>query len=134
MGSVVLDTGVIIAFLDNADAHHDQVITELRERRAGRETFLLSMVTVAELMSSRRQARRARAVEMIETFGESGLIAVDRDVAERAGEIRNSSPSIALPDALVAATADVVGAQVLLTTDRKLARLNRVQYVGTKRR
>lgn len=134
MGSVVLDTSVVIAWFDPADAHHREVRLRLDQLRADGIGLTISTVSYAELRSSRNQLQRQRAEELADALGERAVIPVDRVVAERAGEIRSHKPSVRLPDALIAATAYAVGADTLLTTDRRLARLDGVEYVGSRRK
>lgn len=134
MGPVLLDTGVAIGLLEADDAHHSASVAAVRPFRDSGAEFAVSAVTVAELASHGATAK-ARRVERIEAllslFGPGAVIPVDRAVAETAGHLRASRQSLRLPDALVAASAIVRGADVLLTTDRRLAKLDGARYVGT---
>jgi predicted nucleic acid-binding protein len=44
---------------------------------------------------------------------------VDRDVAERAAQLRTAKPSLRMPDALILATADVHHADLVITADHR---------------
>lgn len=134
MGPVVLDTSVVVAWFNADDAHHVSARSRLEAIVAGGRSFAISTVTYAELLTSPLKAERKRARELVRELGEGGLIPVDRDVAERAAELRLARKSLRTPDALIAATSDVRGSGALLTADRSLARLEGAEYVGASRR
>lgn len=90
-------------------------------------------MALAELLTTRDKLRRARVHALVAGLGPDAIIPVDRTVAEIAGALRANNRSIRTPDALIAACAIAVGADTLLTTDRRLARLDGVEYVGSRR-
>ena len=89
MARILVDSDVLV---DHLRGHR-------RFERGGDEAHV-STVTRAELYSGRGTEER-RIRQILEPMAE---LAVDRDVAERAGRLRRTS-SIRLPDALIAATA-----------------------------
>jgi predicted nucleic acid-binding protein len=125
---------VLIAWIDRSDAHHSSVVGTLSELNTDGYVFSLSAVSWTELLSVREVKRRETAEELVRSLGSESVIPVDREVAELAAEFRRSRRSLTTPDALIAATAEAVDAEMLLTTDRKLARVDRARYVGRSRR
>jgi predicted nucleic acid-binding protein len=69
-------------------------------RGAGRLGY--SVITRAELLAGARGEEEAKVRRLLAGMDE---IAVDRRVADRAGLLRRDSPTLRMPDALIAATA-----------------------------
>jgi predicted nucleic acid-binding protein len=124
----------VIALFSEGDTHHWNVRTRLDALERDNQRFAMSAVSIAELRSDRDLTRRERTAEFADRLGDGGVIPVDRTVAEHAGELRRARRTLRTPDALIAATAAVVGAETLLTTDRAMARLPGAEYIGTRRR
>lgn len=134
MGPVVLDTSVLSAAFDPSDAHHSGAVAAITERRLARQPIRISAVSVAEFHSVRGSGRDARIAwleRFVESLGATAIAAVDRRTAEIAGELRARRPSVKLPDALIKATADLLGGE-LLTADRKLSKLDGVILLRTR--
>lgn len=134
MGPVILDSSVMIAWLNPDDAHHARATQRLTELSAAGHRFAVSAVGYSELMSNKRADRRAAIREVVDALGADAVIPVDREIAERAGELRARRPSLRTPDALIAATAAVRGSGDLLTADRAMSRLEGAEYLGGRRR
>jgi len=137
MGPVVLDTSVVIAAIEARDAHHAECANALTDLRKRAVPMRLAAITVAELFAMRGEGRAAR-LEKVRAFigplGEGAVVPMDRAMAERAGELRASRRRIGLADAVIKATAEQIDADSVLTTDRDLARLDGVTFVGSARR
>lgn len=88
MADVLVDTDIFIDHLRGA-----------AELKPGRHRLHYSVITRAELFAG--SSATAQCTLLLSAFRE---IAVDRDVAERAGRIRRET-GIRLPDAIIAATA-----------------------------
>ncbi len=129
MGSRLLDTGVVIAWLNAEDAHHESVMGHLLSREAD-GPFRVSAVTYAELRTAPGKRRQQAIDAWLALVGESAIVPVGAEIAEVAGHLRSKRKSLRLADALIAGTALVTGVDELLTTDRALARLEGVTYVG----
>jgi predicted nucleic acid-binding protein len=116
----LLDSVAIAAFIDRSDHFHaaaDRRIRELLEERAG---LIASVVTYAELLTGAGHGHHAQAA--VRGFFDDLLDAlhpVDRVVAERAAALRCERRSLRMPDALILATAEVRGADVAITADRR---------------
>jgi predicted nucleic acid-binding protein len=76
--------------------------------------------------------RRGIENEVRETIGSLRLtvIPLDEDIAVLAAALRARRRTVRLPDALVAAAGAALEADVILTTDWRLARLPRFRLVG----
>lgn len=120
MGLTVLDAGVVIAILDASDVHHAaaaQAVTVARERG---DTLVLPASAFAECLVAPHR-RGTEAVAVVDSFVDALPARVEpasRVIANVAAELRaRHASALRLPDALVVATALVVGADRVITTD-----------------
>lgn len=122
MGAVVLDSSVLLGFLNVGDAHHLSATQALQAVRERGDWFVLPATVLSEIMVNRirSQPASARSVQqqVVDTFGP--VRDVDQDVAYAAAELRAAHRSLRLPDALVIATGIVDDATVL-TSDARWA-------------
>ena len=129
MAVVVLDASVVIGHLSDRDAHHEAAAAALLER-ADDELYLPATAFAEALVEPERQRASERARSLIGSLG----VVVDpigEATAVQAARLRARHPSLRLPDALVIAHADVLGADEVLTTDTRWRRLSpRVRIVG----
>lgn len=121
MGLTVLDAGVVIAILDANDAHHAAALSAVAAARKRRDDILLPVSAYAEA----RVTPSRNGPQAIETF--DGFIdrmparvePASRSIGASAAELRaRFGPSLKLPDALVIATAQVLMADRIVTTDQ----------------
>lgn len=115
----LLDSAVVAGFLDSEDPFHAAADARIRQL-AGRETLVVSVITYAELLTGAGLGHHTQSV-VRGFFGElvDEIHAVDRAVAERAAELRSEKRSLKMPDALILATADVHGADLVITGDER---------------
>jgi predicted nucleic acid-binding protein len=116
----VLDTDVVIAALDRADAHHRAAASALRSMVGNGVPLLLSLINYAETLvcPAEDEAALRAAVAAIETLGIE-LIAPTASIARDAARLRGSS--ISLADGFALATARAHGASVA-SFDRRVRR------------
>lgn len=121
MGLTHLDAGVIIAFLDGDDAHHDAARSALSTALDNAERLSIAASALAECLVG--PARRStKAVELVRTVIDRlpvSVVHLDEDIATQAATLRARHRSLKLPDALVIATAEHSSADRVITTDRK---------------
>jgi len=121
MGLTHLDAGVIIAFLDADDAHHDAARSALTKALDNAERLALAASALAECLVG--PARTGpKAAEIVRTLIErlpASVVDLNSEIAGQAAGLRARHRSLKLPDALVLATAERSGADQLITTDRK---------------
>jgi predicted nucleic acid-binding protein len=120
VGLAVLDAGVVIAALDAHDVHHANAIAALREARARGDRMVLPASAYAEaLVGPSRHG--AEAIATLDAFLDALPVTVEpatRDVARHAASLRAAhGRGLKLPDALALATAGVLDADLVLTTD-----------------
>lgn len=132
MGSVVVDTSVVIALLDPSDNHHAAAAAAYTSRRRVAR-FVLSAVVLSEcLVAVSRYAGEqadARRQEIVHRFGP--VRPVDEAVAVTAAQLRASHAGLRAPDAFILATAAVDDADEVLTCDQRWASVDpRVVVVG----
>lgn len=120
MGLIALDAGVVIGFLDGSDPHHERALQVLRAAIDRSSVLALPASVYAEVLV--RPARRgAEAMQTVRELVERVPIRVaplDDRTAAAAAELRANHRSLKLPDALVIASAAVLDADELVTTDR----------------
>jgi predicted nucleic acid-binding protein len=126
---VVLDASVFIAFRSRDDAHHEGALAAMTT--FGEEDLVLPASAYSEALvePSQRGGRvLARAKALIAELP-IRVQPIDTEIAERAAVLRGKQ-RVRLPDALVLATGDVLGAEVVLTADERWRKLStRVQVI-----
>lgn len=120
MTACVLDTDVVIAALDRADAHHATASYALRQMASDGVSLLLSLVNYAETLVRPAEDERTlrAAVAAIDAMG-VGLVAPTPPLAREAARLR--AHKISLADGFALATARAHGAW-LATYDRRVRR------------
>ncbi len=120
MALTVLDAGIVIAALDASDAHHGASVQALREARESGDALVVPASAYAEALVGPSR-RGADAVATVDAFLDAMPAAVEpasREIARTAAALRaKHGHRLRLPDALVLATAVVVAADRVLTTD-----------------
>lgn len=120
MALTVVDAGVLIGFLDRNDPHHHAAVEALAAIVDRGKRIVVPSSALAELLvGPARQGDDAVAavLQMIERLPLE-VAPLDQDVAVAAAALRAKHRAIKLPDAVVLATASVLRADVVLTTDR----------------
>ncbi len=133
MGSVVIDSSVILALFDPQDALHAPAAAATRAAKNDGHSFILPASVLAEVLvgAARRgpDERDLRHRQMVNAFGTPRSL--DEPIAVAAAERRARHPALRLPDALVLATADVTHADLVLTADKRWSGLDpRVRLVA----
>jgi len=122
---VVLDASVVIAFLDPDDALHESAVDALAEHQ--HDDLVASASVYAEILVGPFR-KGAQAVAAVEAFLEDFAVRIEPitpPIARAAARLRGGSKRVRLPDALVLATADEVGADAVLTGDDSWAKISR---------
>jgi predicted nucleic acid-binding protein len=135
MGVTVLDAGVVIAVLDPADAHHAAAAVSFRDARTQPDAkVLLPASAYAEVLVHPARAGAA-AFDLARRFcsEQLRLEPLSGEIAEAAARLRAVHTALRLPDALVIATAEVAGAERLLTTDRRWREYSSVAEILSQR-
>lgn len=122
MGALILDASVLIGLLDTSDAHHTAAIDDVEAADLRGDDLLSPASAYSEALVS--FARVGRVADAREAIAAMGIVVVPLTAAigERAAQLRASHERLRLPDAIVLATARVLGAE-LLTYDDRLARV-----------
>lgn len=125
--AVALDSNVVIGFLDRSDEFHLAADKAIREFLAS-EQLVVSAVTYAEVLTGARLGHHDE--EVVKGFFSdliSRILPVDAAVGDMTASIRAGAKSLAMPDAMVAATAELdPDVELLLTADERIARLKRL--------
>lgn len=104
---ILLDSTVIVGFLDADDALHDVTVAKFKEI-AGSYPLAASVISYAKVMTGVALGHHPQ--ERVEGFFDTfvkDLLPVDRPVAARAATLRGTRKSLPMPDALILATADL---------------------------
>ena len=121
MGSVAVDSGVIIALFDSSDVHHGWSVEQIQQIVTARHAIVISALTVAEVLVRPAQAGAADVVRADLMSLRPRIVDVDADLAARAAELRASRTALRLPDAIIVATALLAQCDYLVTTDQRMA-------------
>src|SRR3954470_9740343 len=99
--AVVLDSDVVVGFLDRQDALHDAADAAVRELVRG-QRLMASVVTYAEVLTAARLGHHNEE-EVAGFFAGllSAVLPVDVAVADKAADIRSRSKPLRMPDALI---------------------------------
>lgn len=121
MGLIHLDAGVVIGLLDGNDPHHAAARGELTAALANGDRLAMAASAFAECLVGPMRSGGSAVGLVRELFQRVPIDIVDLDAgtAERAARLRASHRALRLPDALVIASADLGGADELVTTDRR---------------
>jgi predicted nucleic acid-binding protein len=107
VGLILLDSTVIVGFLDADDALHEASVAKLR-KIVGAHALLASVISYAEVMTGVSLGHHpGDAVNGFFDTLVKELLPVDRAVAARAAALRGARRSLRMPDALILATADL---------------------------
>lgn len=133
MGLTVIDAGVLIGFLDAADAHHEAARRALADASERGDTIALPASAYAESLVGPTR-RGVDAAAALRTFVERfpiQVVLLDESIAEAAAQLRaRLGQRLRLPDALVVATAQTLEADTLITTDRRWPRRSSLRFSG----
>ncbi len=123
-GVVVLDAGVVIAFRNAADPLHARAVTAWHQHAAADLVLPASAYAEALVGPCRAGPHEVAAFRQFLAGLAVHVEPVSTAIAERAAEVRATTRSLRLPDALVLATGDVLNAPVVLTGDAGWASLS----------
>lgn len=119
MGALIVDASVLIGLLDTSAAHHAAAVDAVEAADLSGNDLLTPASAYSEaLVSFARAGRAADAREAIVAMG-IAVTPLTAAIGELAAELRAAHELLRLPDAIVLATARVVGAE-LLTYDERL--------------
>lgn len=134
MDLTVLDAGVLIAVLNADDAHHDRAREAVAAVRDRGDRLVVPASAYAEILVAPLRQDPARG-DLVDEFLEALPASVEpatREIARYAASLRARHGSrLRLPDALVVATAIVLSADRVVTTDGRWPDVGiRVDVVG----
>jgi predicted nucleic acid-binding protein len=122
--AVALDSNVVVGFLDRSDHLHDAADRAIRDLLVARQLFV-SVITYAEVLTGARLGHHDE--ERVKGFfGDliSRILPVDVAIADRAASLRAGAKALQMPDALIAASAELdPQVDLLLSGDRDVAKL-----------
>ena len=118
---LVVDTSAILAYLDGTERVSGAAAVVFdRLIATGRNSAVISAVSVTEALVRPLRARSTSATGTVETFLRSfrnlSIEPVTHEIAREAARIR-AATSLRTPDALILATAAVVGSQIVVAND-----------------
>jgi predicted nucleic acid-binding protein len=122
---VVLDSGVVIGFLDRQDVLHNAADAAVRELVRG-QRLVASVVTYAEVSTGARLGHHNE--DDVAGFFDgllSAVLPVDVAVADKAADLRSRFKSLRMPDALILATAETdLDVDLIVTGDQQLTKIS----------
>jgi predicted nucleic acid-binding protein len=123
--AVVLDSDVVVGFLDRKDALHDAADAAIRDLVRD-QRLLVSVVTYAEVLTGARLGHHDEdQVQGFFTGLISDVLPVDVSVADMAAELRSRRKSLRMPDALILAAAEIhPEVDLVVTGDTQVAKVS----------
>jgi predicted nucleic acid-binding protein len=131
---VVVDSGVLLALWDPDDAWHQAALTALERYLASGARLVVPVSALSEVLVGAFRAT-PYAVRTVESFVDDLVGEVrptDRAVGRAAARLLAEYPTLALAEALLLATGEVVGAQDILTTNQHLEQVDQRVRVLTE--
>ncbi|MFI5040396.1 MAG: type II toxin-antitoxin system VapC family toxin [Acidimicrobiales bacterium] len=126
MALTILDAGIVIAILDASDGYHVAAVAAVASVIERGDDLVLPASAYAEVLVAPHR-RGGEAVATVDAFVDALPATVEpatRPIAAVAAELRaRHGTGLRLPDALVVATALVLGAERVVTTDARWPRL-----------
>lgn len=122
--AVVLDSSLVVAFLDRSDDLHPVADDALRDLLGSQKLFV-SVITYTEVLTGARLGHHDEK-QVLGFFADliSSIVPVEAAIGDRAARLRAGVKSLAMPDALIAATAELdEEAELLVSGDRDFAKL-----------
>jgi predicted nucleic acid-binding protein len=122
--AVALDSSVVVAFLDRSDDLHPAADEALREL-LGTHRLLVSVITYTEVLTGARLGHHDEE-QVAGFFADliSSIVPVETAIGDRAAQLRAGARSLGMPDALIAATAELnEEVELLVSADRDLAKI-----------
>ncbi|MDE0638374.1 MAG: PIN domain-containing protein [Candidatus Poribacteria bacterium] len=121
--SVLLDTSVLIYYLEEVEPYYPLVETIFNDILDNNISSFLSAISITEFVTKPFTDGKGTDVERFKQFLSSlsiQVLAVTYEIAERAGKLRSQYLSTRTPDALIIATALENGCDVFVTNDKNL--------------
>jgi len=132
--TVVVDSAVLLALWDTDDTQHQAATAALERHLAAGSRLVVAVTTLTEVLVGAFRAT-PYAVRTVEGFVDDLVGEVrptDRAVGRAAAKLLAEHPTLALADALLLATGEVLGAQDILTTNPQLEHLDKRVRVLTR--
>jgi predicted nucleic acid-binding protein len=134
MDLTILDAGVLIAILNSDDVHHERARAALSAARNRADRLIVPASAYAEVLVAPLRQSEASG-DAVDDFLDALPASVEpatREIARRAAELRaRHGTRLRLPDALVVATAVIIEARRVVTTDARWPDLGvNVEVIG----
>jgi predicted nucleic acid-binding protein len=115
--SIVVDTSIVIAFVDPADAHHPRAVDVCTTYLPAEWILPISAYAESLVGPTRRGTSAVAAFEQFLSDFAIRVEPITTEIARRAASLRAAHPRLPLPDALVLTTGMVLNADAILTAD-----------------
>lgn len=132
MALAVADSSVIIAFLDRRDHHHAAAREALAALARDGADIVVSTITLAECMVRplRSQGGALRSVEhFFSAYPRLVVEPVDVEIACLGAQLRARHQKLRVPDALIIATGEHLGADQILGCDKYWSRVTKLAKI-----
>ena len=122
MGAIILDSSVVIAFLNSSDKHHVAANSAIE---GSNSIFKISILTVSEAIVKASGGSENRSRELLADLSTAfaPFYPFDLEVAVLAASVRAKS-SLRLPDAIISATSTINEAE-LWSCDARLVKAHK---------
>lgn len=131
--SVFIDTAPIIYYIEGNPRYGPIVREVVRSFQTGSITAFSSVITLTEVLPKPIEAGDTKLVgmflELLKFDGNISLLEISESIAERAGRLRGKYPHLKTVDAIQVAAAIDVEADVFLTNDKGLRKIEETRVL-----
>lgn len=126
LGKIALDTNIFICALNLKDSRQEAALSILEEIKKKQLNASVSVLVLEEFFIRIHKQNREKEISSLLDFITIGellvILDVNKEIALLAAKLRAEYPSLRSPDALHLASAISAGANVFITTDKRLPR------------
>ena len=134
--TIFFDTAPIIYYIEAHPRFGPPAKEAVQAFQKGAVTAYSSVITLAEVLAKPFQLGKAALAGEFVNFLLAGrnfqLLEIDADIAVQAGRLRGKYTALKTVDCLQVAAAMAIGAEIFLTNDDRLKRLNEIKVLVLK--
>lgn len=124
--TVSLDTNIFIRALKKDDPINDRARSLLERIKDGKLEVFISVLVIEEFFihvyKENREKETSAILDFITLEGLCTVVDINRQIAMSAAKLRAEYPSLRTPDAIHLASAIKGGAEIFITTDKRIPR------------
>jgi predicted nucleic acid-binding protein len=129
---ILLDASVIKVALEKDSPFNSLAMEILKKVEMGELQAYMTSITYSEILGMQEDETLSQRVQMLLShFPNLHLVHIDLNVAEKAADLRRRM-NLSLIDSMVLSSASVVGAEAIVTCDKKQLEIPHLLYLDMK--